>query len=84
MGDFFISALTKSCRLGLKSKFIGHLSGCIEAMCTAKRVELTSTDSSDEGSRLLSVTLYMGEAKENLPQVIHQIMQATSSSVFCI
>lgn len=50
MGDSFISAVTESCRLGLKSKVIGHLSGCIGAMCIARRLEVTSMDSSDEGS----------------------------------
>ena len=50
MGDSFMSAVTKSCRLGLKSKVIGHLSGCIGATCRAQRLEVTSMDSSDEGS----------------------------------
>ena len=65
MGDSFISAVTESCRLGLKPKVIGHLSGCIGAMCIAQRLEVTSMDSSMRGACLLRVTLYTGEPNQN-------------------
>lgn len=65
MGDSFISALTKSCRLGLKSKVIGHLSGCIGATCVAQGLKVNSMDSSMRGACLLRVTLSTGEPNQN-------------------